>query len=468
MPRYELLIHGKMVPGAGSLDVINPATEGLAGTCSRASESQLDEAVDAANGALADWAKTPIEERRQLLLSVAEIVTANAPELGAILTREQGKPLSEAIAEAYGFAVFTRHFAAMDLPVEVLEDSDARRVEIHRSPLGVVAAIIPWNFPLILLGFKLAPALLAGNTLVVKPAPTTPLSTLRLAELLKDVFPPGVLNVISDANDLGSKISAHPKIRKVSFTGSTATGVKVMAGAASTLKRITLEMGGNDAGLILGDVDPKDIAPKIFAAAFPNNGQVCIAMKRVYAHEDIYDSLCDELAKIARSKKVGDGTEDGVELGPLQNKTQYEKVKAIITDAAEKGTIIAGGGVPDRPGYFIEPTIVRDIKEGSRLVDEEQFGPVLPVIKFSDAEEALSRVNRTTEGLGGSVWSTDSDAARDLALRLDAGTVWINKHADLDPGIPFSGAKQSGIGTELGREGLEEFTQRKVINISPL
>lgn len=466
MPHFELLIHGKMVPGAASLDVINPATEELAGTCSRASESQLDEAVDAADGALADWAGTPIEERRKLLLDVAEIVTANAPELGAILTQEQGKPLSEAIAEAYGFAAFTRHFAGMDLPVEVLEDSDARRVEIHRSPLGVVAAIIPWNFPLILLGFKLAPALLAGNTLIVKPAPTTPLSTLRLAELLKDVFPPGVLNVVADANDLGSKISAHPKIRKVSFTGSTATGAKVMAGAASTLKRITLEMGGNDAGLILGDVDPKEIAPKIFAAAFPNNGQVCIAMKRVYAHEDIYDLLCDELANIARSKKVGAGTEDGVELGPLQNKAQYEKVQAMIADAAEKGTIIAGGGVPDRPGYFIEPTIVRDIKEGARLVDEEQFGPALPIIKFSDPEEALSRVNRSKEGLGGSVWSTDSDAARGLALRLEAGTVWINKHADLDPGIPFSGAKQSGIGTELGREGLEEFTQRKVINIA--
>ncbi|MFP6640572.1 MAG: aldehyde dehydrogenase family protein, partial [Myxococcota bacterium] len=240
MPDFELLINGKMVPGAGSLEVINPATEDLAGTCSRASESQLDEAVDAASGALAGWAATPIEERRKAIEKVAEIMTANAPELGAILTREQGKPLSEGIAEVYGLAVFTQHFGAMELPVEVLEDSDTRRVEVHRAPLGVVAAIIPWNFPLILLGFKLGPALLAGNTLVVKPAPTTPLATLRLAELLKDALPPGVLNVIADANDLGSKISAHPKVRKVSFTGSSATGTKVMTGAAQTLKRITL------------------------------------------------------------------------------------------------------------------------------------------------------------------------------------------------------------------------------------
>ncbi len=466
MPNYELLIDGKMVPGAASLEVINPATEELAGTCSRASESQLDEAVEAASSAQAAWAATPIEERRTAVLKVAEIAAAHAPELGAILTSEQGKPLPEAVAEVYGFSMFTQHFAAMEMPVEVLEDSETRRVEIHRTPLGVVGAIIPWNFPLILLGFKLGPALISGNTLVVKPAPTTPLSTLRLAELVKDALPPGVLNVIADANDLGSKISAHPKIRKVSFTGSTATGMKVMSSASSTLKRVTLEMGGNDAGLFLPDLDPKEIAPKIFDAAFGNNGQICIALKRAYVHEDIYDDVCDELAAIAKSKKIGDGTEEGVELGPLQNKAQYEKVQAIIADAAEKGTIIAGGGVPDRPGYFIEPTIVRDIAEGARLVDEEQFGPALPVIKYSDPEEALARINRSSDGLGGSVWSSDAAKARDLAIRIDSGTVWVNKHADLDPSIPFSGAKQSGIGTELGREGFEEFTQRRVVNIS--
>jgi len=466
MPNFELLIDGKMVPGAASLDVINPATEQLAGTCSRASESQLDEAIEAASSAQVAWAATPIEERRAAVLKVAEIAAAHAPELGAILTSEQGKPLPEAVAEAYGFSMFTQHFAAMEMPVEVLEDSETRRVEVHRTPLGVVGAIIPWNFPLILLGFKLGPALISGNTLVVKPAPTTPLSTLRLAELIKDALPPGVLNVIADANDLGSKISAHPKIRKVSFTGSTATGMKVMSSASSTLKRITLEMGGNDAGLFLPDLDPKEIAPKIFDAAFGNNGQICIALKRAYVHEDIYDDVCNELAAIAKSKKIGDGAEEGVELGPLQNKAQYEKVQAIIADAAEKGTIIAGGGVPDRPGYFIEPTIVRDIAEGARLVDEEQFGPALPVIKYSDPEEALARINRSSDGLGGSVWSSDAERARELAIRIDSGTVWVNKHADLDPSIPFSGAKQSGIGTELGQEGFEEFTQRRVINIS--
>lgn len=466
MPDFELLINGKLTPGAKTLDVINPATEELAGTCSRASATQLDQAVEAADAALAGWSATPIEERRQALERIADIATAHAEELGAILTSEQGKPLSDAIAEAYGFAVFTRHFAAMDLPVEVLEENETRRVEAHRFPLGVVGAIIPWNFPLVLLGFKLGPALLAGNTLVVKPAPTTPLSTLRLAELIKDAVPPGVINVITDANDLGGLITAHSKIRKVSFTGSTATGAKVMANAADTLKRITLEMGGNDAGLVLGDVDPKEVAPKLFDAAFGNNGQICIAMKRLYVHEDIYDAVCDELAEIAKNKRFGDGTEAGVELGPLQNKAQYEKVLAIIEDAKQKGKVIAGGSAPDRPGYFIEPTIVRDIEEGSRVVDEEQFGPVLPVIRYRDPEEALTRINRSSDGLGGSVWSSDIEAAHRLAVRVEAGTVWVNKHAELDPGIPFSGAKQSGVGTELGREGLDEFTQRRIVNLA--
>lgn len=466
MPSYDLLINGEMVPGDATLDVVNPATEDLAATCSRASEAQLNQAVEAALAAFPKWAATPIEERRQALDKVADIAMAHAQELGQILTSEQGKPLNDAINEAFGFAVFTKHFAAMDLEVDVLEDSEQRRVETHRTPLGVVGAIIPWNFPLVLLGFKLAPALLTGNTLVVKPAPTTPLSTLRLAELIKDELPPGVLNVIADANDLGSSMSAHPDIRKISFTGSTVTGAKVMAGAAATVKRITLEMGGNDAGLVLGDVDPKEVAPKLFDAAFGNNGQICIALKRLYAHEDIYDPLCEELAQIAKGKKVGDGSQEGTELGPLQNKKQYDKVKEILADAAEKGTVIAGGQARDGAGYFIEPTIVRDIAEGARLVDEEQFGPALPVIKYSDPEDALARINQCSEGLGGSVWSRDLDLARSFAARLEAGTVWVNKHGELDPGIPFAGAKQSGFGTELGRAGLEEFTQRKVLNLA--
>jgi len=466
MGAYKLLINGQMVDGELSMDVINPATEEKLADCPRASESQLNAAVAAAKAAFPAWSKTSIDERKAAVLKIADVVEANAAELAQLLTKEQGKPIEGATVEVYGMAAFCRYFTSLDLPVEVLEDSEGRRVEVHRNPLGVVGAIVPWNFPLILMAFKLPPALIAGNTLVIKPAPTTPLSTLRIAELIQDILPAGVINFITDANDLGAPMTAHPDVRKISFTGSTETGAKVMAGAAGLLKRITLELGGNDAGIVLDDVDPKETAQKLFDSAFQNSGQVCIAMKRLYVHENIYDEVCEELASIANDTVIGDGLEQGTKLGPLNNKMQYDKVKALIEEAKQDGKVIAGGEFPDKPGYFIRPTIVRDIKEGSRLVDEEQFGPVLPVMSFADESEAVERANASAWGLGGSVWSASPERAYALAEQMDSGTVWINKHAELDPTIPFGGAKMSGLGNELGQEGLQEFTQQKIINIA--
>ena len=466
MSAYKLLINGEMVDGDLTMDVVNPATEEKLADFPRASESQLNAAVAAAKAAFPRWSKTAIDERKAVVLKIADVVEANAAELAQLLTKEQGKPLEDATTEVYGMAAFCRYFTSLDLPVEVLEDSEGRRVEVHRNPLGVVGAIVPWNFPLILMAFKLPPALIAGNTLVIKPAPTTPLSTLRIAELIQDVAPAGVINFITDANDLGAPMTAHPDVRKISFTGSTETGAKVMAGAAGLLKRITLELGGNDAGIVLDDVNPKEAAQKLFDSAFQNSGQVCIAMKRLYVHENIYDEVCDELASIANDTIIGDGLEQGTKLGPLNNKMQYDKVKALIEDAKKEGNVIAGGEFPDKPGYFIRPTIVRDIKEGSRLVDEEQFGPVLPVMSFADESEAIERANASAWGLGGSVWSANPERAYALAEQMDTGTVWINKHAELDPTIPFGGAKMSGLGNELGQEGLQEFTQQKIINMA--
>ena len=466
MSEYTLLIDGKQVPGAQTMDVINPATEEVLAQCPRASEAQLNEAVAAAKRAFDGWQQTPIAERKAVIGAMADAIEANAAELAQILTQEQGKPLPDATGEVYGTAAFFRYFTSLDLPVDVLEDSDNRRVEAHHKPLGVVGAIVPWNFPLILMAFKLPPALIAGNTIVLKPAPTTPLATLRLGQLIAELAPPGVVNIITDANDLGAPLTAHPDVRKVSFTGSTATGAKVMAGAAGLIKRITLELGGNDAGVVLDDVDPKEIAPKLFASAFQNSGQVCIAMKRLYVHDKIYDAVVDELAQLAEEAVVGDGLEQGTKLGPLQNRMQYEKVKELLEDARTNGTIAAGGEVPDRSGYFIRPTIVRDVAEGTRIVDEEQFGPVLPVIRFEDDEDAIARANDSDYGLGGSIWSSDTDRAYALADKLDSGTVWINKHAELDPSIPFGGARQSGLGKELGIDGLREFTQTKIINMA--
>lgn len=466
MSEYRLLINGELVPGDATMDVINPANERVLATCPRASTAQLNSAVAAAKAAFPAWSAKPIGERKQVVNAIADVIQANANELAQLLTQEQGKPLGDAIGEIYGTAAFFRYFTSLDLPVEVIDENDGRRVEAHRRPLGVVGAIVPWNFPMILMAFKIPPALVAGNTVVLKPAPTTPLTNLRLGELIRDVVPAGVLNIITDANDLGAALTAHPDVRKVSFTGSTATGSKVMAGAAGLLKRITLELGGNDAGIVLDDVDPAETAPKLFQSAFQNSGQVCIAMKRLYVHESIYDEMCEALAAIAERTIVGDGLQQGTQLGPLQNRMQYERVKELLEDAKQHGKVIAGGTGLDQPGYFIRPTIVRDITDGTRLVDEEQFGPVLPVIKFKDPEDAVARANASPWGLGGSIWSANPARAYALAEKLDAGTVWVNKHAELDPRIPFGGAKQSGLGTELGEEGLKEFTQLKIINIA--
>ncbi len=466
MGPFHLLIDGKLEAGDSEMSVLNPANEEVLSSCPRASMAQLDKAVAAAKRAFPAWSATSMDVRRKALLDMADAIQGDAPNLARLLTQEQGKPIGDATGEVYGCAAFFRYFSSLDLPEKIVEDSAARRVVSRRRPLGVVAAIVPWNFPLILMAFKVPAAILAGNTVILKPAATTPLSTLRIAELVKDILPPGVLNVISDANDLGAAITAHPDIRKVSFTGSTETGKKVMAGAAEALKRITLELGGNDAAIVLEGSDPKETAPKIFAGAFQNSGQVCIAIKRAYVHESIYDAMCEELAKLADAAVMGDGLQQGVTLGPLQNKTQFEKVLGLIEDARTDGKIIAGGNRTEGKGYFIRPTIVRDITDGSRLVDEEQFGPVLPVIKIKDGEDALSRANASSYGLGGSIWSKDLEAAMDLAGRMDTGTVWINKHAELAPNIPFGGAKLSGIGNELGEEGLAEFTQMHVINMA--
>lgn len=466
MSDYKLLINGQLVDGDATLEVINPATEEPVAVCARASKAQLDQAVAAAKAAFPAWSATPIDERRKALLAIADVIQANLPDLARLLTQEQGKPLQDAMGEVFGTAAFFRYFAGLDLSPKVVQDDATSRVEIRRRPLGVVGAIVPWNFPMILMAFKVPAALLAGNTVILKPAPTTPLTALKLGALIKDILPPGVLNIITDANDLGGEMTKHPDIRKISFTGSTETGKKVMASAADALKRVSLELGGNDALIVLDDVDPKETAPKVYGAAMQNAGQVCIAAKRIYVHESIYDAMCDELAKLAKEAVVGDGLQQGTQMGPLQNKQQFEKVLGFIESAKKDGRIIAGGNRKGDKGYFIEPTVVRDITDGSKLVDEEQFGPVMPVIKYSDPAEAIARANASIYGLGGSIWAKDSEKAWSLAEKMESGSVWVNKHADLQPHLPFGGSKFSGVGVELGEEGLKEFTQIQTLNMA--
>jgi acyl-CoA reductase-like NAD-dependent aldehyde dehydrogenase len=465
MTAFRLLINGKLVEGAGTLNVINPANGGILTKAPRADLAQLNEAVAAAKAAFPTWSARPLGERGALLVKLAEALEAEQGEFARLLTEEQGKPLPQALWEIAVSIAVLRYFATLDLPLEVLKEDGTQKVVRQHRPLGVVAAITPWNLPLLLLMIKVAPALLAGNTVVAKPAPTTPLTTLKFGKLCARILPAGVVNIIVDQNDLGSALTGHPDVAKVAFTGSTATGKKVMESAAGNLKRLTLELGGNDAAIVLEDVDPKEVAPKIYAGAMFNAGQACIAIKRLYVHDSIYDAVCDELGKLARETVVGDGLAPGTQMGPIQNKTQFENVKGFLASARQNGKIVAGGRPLEREGYFVQPTIVL-IPDNARLVREEQFGPMLPVLRYSDIDDVIARANDTDFGLGGSVWSSDHDRAFAVAARINSGTVWVNKHLDVRPDTPFGGAKQSGIGVEMGREGLEEFTQATIINMA--
>ena len=466
MREFKLLINGKLVSGAARLDVINPATEEVLTEAPRADHVQLNEAIAAAKAAFPGWSAKPIRERGALLVKLADALEARQDEFARLLTLEQGKPLSEAHWEI-GFTIaIIRHYATLDLPNETLKEDATRKIVRQYMPLGVVAAIVPWNFPMILLVIKVAPALLAGDTLVAKPAPTTPLTTLRFGEICAEILPAGVINVIVDHNDLGDALSSHADVAKVAFTGSTATGKKVMASAAGTLKRLTLELGGNDAAIVLDDVDPIEVAPKLFVAATMNAGQLCLGAKRLYVHESQYDQICEELGRLARESVVDDGLKPGTQMGPLQNKAQFEKVKGFLEDAKRNGKIVAGGEVFNRKGYFIQPTIVRDISDDARLVKEEQFAPIVPVLRYSNVDDAIARANDSDYGLAGTVWAKDLDRAFQVAAKIETGTVWINKFLDVSPDVSFGGAKQSGIGAELGQEGLEAFTQIKIINMA--
>lgn len=466
MTNYRLLINGELIAGDKTMAVINPADETLVANSPHASLEQLNQAVAAAKAALPSWSATPMAARQALLAKVADVVETHAQELGELLVQEQGKPIADAVMEVYGFSAFCRYFCGLTLPVKILEDNTQRRVEVHAKPLGVIAAMVPWNFPLMLMAFKLSPALIAGNTMVLKPASTTPLSTLRIGELIKDILPAGTLNIITDNNELGAPLTAHPDVNKVSFTGSTATGAKVMAGAANSIKRITLELGGNDAAVVMADTKLDDALSKIFGLAFHNAGQICIAVKRLYVHDSIYDDVCERLAVMADGIVLGNGMAETTTMGPLQNALQYNKVKALIAESQSDGTQITAKQTLPSTGYFIRPTLFKDISDGARLVDEEQFGPVLPIIRYDDEETLLASINSSIFGLGASVWGENSEAVYHLANSIEAGTVWINKHGELDPAIPFGGAKQSGLGSELGESGLSEFTQTKIINIA--
>lgn len=471
MQTFNMIIDGAPVQSGSVIEVVNPATGQPFASVAAGDTSHVDQAVAAARAAFPAWSALPDAERRAYVMRLADLLEANMPEFMELVTRETGKPLGGlnnvgAGMEVGGAIAWTRVTASLDIPVDVIQDNADARIEVHRKPLGVVGSITPWNWPLLICIWHIMPALRAGNTVVLKPASLTPVATLRLVELANQVLPKGVLNVVTGEAEVGSAMSAHPGIAKMVFTGSTPTGRHIMQNAASTLKRLTLELGGNDAGIVLPDVDPKAVAAKLFGVAFHNNGQTCACLKRLYVPDALYEDICTELARLAREVKVGDGLDPATQLGPIQNAAQRQRVASLVEDAREKGArILAGGHAIEGDGYFYAPTIIADARPGMRVVDEEQFGPALPVIRYTDLDDAIAQANASDNGLGGSIWTSRPAEAAALALRLECGSVWINEHGAIQPDAPFGGVKQSGVGVEFGMYGLEEYLSLQTVKI---
>ena len=462
----KMTIAGEAIVGSEQFDVINPATGEVFDSAPACSSAQLDAAMEAAASAFESW-RLDESARRTALMQCSAVIKSVIGDLAPMLTREQGKPLSRAVVELKGAAKWFDYTARLEIPREVALDNDYVHVEVRRRPHGVVAAITPWNYPVSLAVWKIAPALLAGNTVVLKPSPFTPLTTLKLGQLLQEVLPSGVLNIVSGGDELGAWMTKHPVVRKISFTGSVATGKLVAAAAAPDLKRVTLELGGNDPAIVLSDVDPVSVATRVFWGALENCGQVCSAIKRVYVPSEKYESFLEAMAQVASKARIGDGFDEATQIGPVNNEPQFQRITELVDDARRHGArIVAGGGRVGKRGYFYQPTVVADVADGTRLVDEEQFGPVIPIVPYESVEHAIACANATHFGLSGSVWSSDVKRATKIAEQLECGTAWVNQHLNVLPHAPFGGAKWSGIGVENGPWGLLGFTEIQTVNVA--
>jgi len=431
-----------------------------------ASEKDLNDAVAAGKKAFPAWRDTPIEKRKEYLGKVAELFQQHVDEFTALLCKESGKPQKFAAIEVGSIAGLIGIHNTLDIPSEKIDDGE-KTIYTEYTPLGVCGAIVPWNFPLILSVGKVAPALLTGNTMIVKPSPFTPYTSLKFVELAQEVLPPGVLQAVGGNNELGAQMCAHADISKISFTGSIATGKKVMETSSKTLKRVTLELGGNDASIILPDVDIKKVAPEVVMGAFQNSGQVCVATKRIYIHESIYTEFLAEMVRFTKTVKVGSPDDGDNLLGPVQNKMQYDRVKGFFEDSKKQGYKFAVGDqdVAASKGYFVQPTIIDNPPSDSRIIQEEPFGPIVPTQPWSDLEEVIARANDTNCGLGACVWGSDVEKASQVARRLEAGSVFVNSYEKPTPQAIFGGHKESGIGGEWGKTGLLAYCNPHVIHV---
>lgn len=471
----KMLINGKSVEACGGefFDIVNPATGELIDKVPKGTENDATMAVEAASSAFSGWASTSPQQRAGILYRAAGIVRQRMNELAVLLTREQGKTLAEAKNEIAGSASVLEYYCGLASSfhgdfIPVPQNGYAFTI---KKPLGVCAAIIPWNMPALIMAWKIGPALISGNTLILKPASNTPLTSLALASILSEAgLPAGVLNIVTGPGEVvGEKLVKSPKVKKISFTGEVETGKRVAELAAGGMKRVTLELGGSDPMIVCDDANLKDAVAGALRGRFYNCGQTCTAVKRLYVFESVAEEFTKKLETGIRNLRVGNGMHENIDMGPLNNRRQWEYIKELVADIEEKdeGRIVTGGRVPGGSawsrGYFFEPTLVTDVPSESRLLKEEVFGPVLPLVRVKNLDEAIEAANNTCYGLGASIWTKNIDRVRIGCEQLNAGIIWLNQHLKVAPEVPFGGTMESGIGRENGPDALSEYLDLKTV-----
>jgi succinate-semialdehyde dehydrogenase / glutarate-semialdehyde dehydrogenase len=477
----QMLIGGEQRAASAELEVVNPATEEVVDTVPAGSADDVNSAVEAAKRAFPDWSRTDVEKRAAILTSAAGLITEHAKELAGILTSEQGKPIAEAMGEVTHLVHGVHYYAEAATKVRGVQQELPSAFGpaygmVIRRPLGVCAAITPYNFPLTLLGTKVAPALASGNTVVAKPASTTPLATLRVAELFAEAgAPDGVLNVVTGrGSEIGDVLVGHPDVRRVAFTGETGTGRRIMSIAGPDLKRVTLELGGSDPVIVCEDADVEAAVKAVIIGRYWNAGQACLGCKRVYVHESVFDDFVGQLVDRVGRYEPGDGTvkaeKPRLRMGPIHKKSARDELLEQIEDGVSKGgeVLIGGGDGGHDKGWFLEPAVVAEPGADSRLVREEVFGPVLPVFRYSHFDDAIARANDTRYGLGSSIWTHDVRKIHRAAQDIDSGMTWVNQiHYGYDE-LPFGGMKDSGFGKEHGLESLDSYVELKSVVVGGL